>query len=102
MLDTSNTPSPLNTTPRPDELTSVRKLPVMFGQVPNITGHFYSEMSGASGAFEYSGESSNNGSPNEPTSSSGKMNFNASLSNALYSGNDLQVSALQVLACIRI
>ena len=67
-----------------------------------MTGHFYSEMSGASGAFEYSGESSNNGSPNEPTSSSGKMNFNASWSNALYSGNDLQVSALQVLACIRI
>ena len=70
--------------------------------LPNITGHFYSEMNGASGAFEYSGESSNNGSPNEPTSSSGKMNFNASWSNALYSDNDLQVSALQVLACIRI
>lgn len=69
--------------------------------LPNITGHFYSEMSGASGAFEYSGESSSNGSPNEPTSSSGKMNFNASWSNALYSGNDLQVSALQVLPCIR-
>lgn len=70
--------------------------------LPNITGHIYSEMSEASGAFKYSGESSDNGSPNEQKASSGKMNFNASWSNALYSGNDLQVSALQVLACIRI
>ena len=74
-----------------------------YATLPNMNGRVFQGTTTVADVCKYLEASlPNNGSPNEPTSSSGKMNFNASWSNALYSGNDLQVSALQVLACIRI
>lgn len=105
MLDTSNTPSPLNTTPRPDELTSVRKLPVMFGPCPNITGS-------SNGAVTY-GEATSGAIYTPPMTSyriasdsvsnmstAGAMTFDASRSSSIYS-TKMQPKSLQVLPCIR-
>ena len=106
MLDTSNTPSPLNTTPRPDELTSVRKLPVMFGQVPNITGAA-DWASGTTGGGKGSGSLLfNTGGTSfcqygEPGKGDVYINLNAASGNAIYGGSTVQPKALQCLPCIR-
>lgn len=113
MLDTSNTPSPLNTTPRPDELTSVRKLPVMFGQVPNITGSASfnsgstgsmasSLRGGANGAFSSSEAVVNGYSPGSAQSSTYQtLKLSLQKANSSYAGNSVQPKALNALVCIK-
>ena len=99
MLDTSNTPSPLNTTPRPDELTSVRKLPVMFGQVPNILGTFTSP-GVCSGAVTYMSDYDRltRGDAFLMTN----KQFDANAYNDIYKAYaSVQAPALQVLPCIK-
>ena len=84
-------------------------LPEMFGSLPNIEGHFaprlnsgFSEGVVTSGAFKVGDKSSNQALSGDAISTSGfYMSFNASDSDAKYSGSDVQVAALRVLACIK-
>lgn len=81
--------------------------PVMFGFSPNIVGTFsprqtagFAHGSITSGAFSLGNEDFQ---AIVDSSASGGflMTFDASDSDAKYSGSDLQVAALRVLACIK-
>ena len=113
MLDTSNTPSPLNTTPRPDELTSVRKLPVMFGPCPNISGGINDRRSDSlwptSGTNAFWSTGKTEASEDLYAIDAGRnfqanvITFDASRSSNIYkTSSTVQPPALQVLPCIRI
>ena len=81
----------------------------MFGISPNITGSHRARSDtwfgniAPEGAF-FSDEDTSNHSIIDVGSGSGRtaIGLNASLANELYSGDKLQVSALHVLACIKI
>ena len=85
-----------------------QKRPVMFGQVPNITGaatlYKASSYDGTSGAF-YRDSSGSTDIYYETipatTIYSGELLMNANKVNSLYVGSKHQPSALQVLPCIR-
>ena len=78
-------------------------------QLPNISGGLELSRDDSIGATSsprcfsvYRGSSSQNGFALASTISGGsKVDFDAGLSNSVYTGSKLQVSALQLLACIR-
>ena len=82
--------------------------PVMFGRTPNISGEVWwasgttSKSAWSKGAFSVQQSGTSFAKMGDPGNGDLKVNFSASSSSSIFSGNSVQPNALYALACIRV